>query len=370
MKRNLSLDIMRGIAILLVIGAHQHIDNHTGVSGWLARIWHDYGIVGVPLFFALSGYLIGGLILDEIRNHGTFDVIRFLVRRGFKLYPAYFVFIGYLILMPTVKAMISGEDIMHTFGIKFREFIPNLFFLQNYIGSNPAAHTWSLAVEEHFYLVLPFFILWLQAIGHIRWLTMFGLLSPIIFTGIRYICWRLGDPYVDTVPIATHLRLDGLALGVGLRALKEYSPVTFSRLGLFRWLWLILGVTLVLIPNAILPNTSCGSALILLGIVHLTIRDFGIIGRAAYPIAQLIGWIGLHSYSIYLWHVTAMGIASGKLLSHLHLDTTQTFHWFLYRTLLCISIIVMGWGLARIVEWPALQIRDRWFPSRSMKTIR
>lgn len=367
MKRNLNLDVLRGIAILLVIGAHQHINNHVGVSGWMARVWHDHGVVGVPLFFALSGYLIGGLILDELRNHGSFDVTRFLVRRGFKLYPAYFVFIGYLVVMPSAKTLLAGGDTLVTFETKLREFTPNLLFLQNYVGSNPAAHTWSLAVEEHFYLTLPFLVLWLYRTGRIRWLTMIGLLSPMVFTLLRYLCWKLGDPYVENMA-ATHLRIDGLALGVGLRAMKEYSPEAFSRLGLGRWLWLILGVKLLLLRSFLLPATACGSALILLGTVHLSIRDFGIVARWGYPMMQLLGWVGLHSYSIYLWHVTVMGIVSGKLLLHLQLDTSQTAPWFLHRTLLCISIVLIGWALARLVEWPALRIRDRWFPSQSLLT--
>jgi len=368
MKRNLNLDVLRGIAILLVIGAHQHINNYVGISGWICRVWHDHGAVGVPLFFALSGYLIGGLILDELRNHGSLDVTRFLVRRGFKLYPAYFVFIGYLVVIPSVKTLMAGGDTLVTFGAKLRDFTPNFLFIQNYVGSNPAGHTWSLAVEEHFYLMLPFLVLWLHRTGRIRWLSTIGLLSPVIFTLVRYLCEKLGDPYMQDLAGATHLRLDGLALGVGLRALKEYSPLRFSRLGLGRWLWLVLGVTLVLQRSYILPATACGSALILLGAVHLSARDFGFVARWGYPIMQLLGWIGLHSYSIYLWHVTAMGIVSGKLLSILQLDTSQTAPWFLHRTLLCISIVLIGWALARVVEWPALRIRDRWFPSQSLLT--
>jgi peptidoglycan/LPS O-acetylase OafA/YrhL len=367
MKRNLHLDILRGIAILLVIGAHQHINNYTGVSGWLARAWHDHGVVGVPLFFALSGYLIGGLILDEIRNYGSFDVMRFLVRRGFKLYPAYFVFIIYLVMMPTVKALLSGGDFFTTAETKLQEFTPNLMFLQNYVGSNPAAHTWSLAVEEHFYLMLPFLVLWLHRNGSIRWLTIIGLLSPVIFTLIRGLCWEFGDPYMQKM-FATHLELDGLLLGVGLRSLKEYSPMMFVRLSLGRWVWLLLGVVLVLQKSLILPSSACGSALILLGVLHMSAQDFGLFARWGYPLIQSLSWVGRHSYSIYLWHVTAMGIISGKLLSHLQLDTSQTVPWFLHRTLLCVSIVLVGWVLARLVEWPALRMRDHLFPSPSLLT--
>jgi peptidoglycan/LPS O-acetylase OafA/YrhL len=79
-KRNLQLDILRGIAILLVFGRHLEIPRPEGLLGIFADAWFRIGWLGVDLFFVLSGFLIGGLLVTELHNHGRIDVQRFLVR--------------------------------------------------------------------------------------------------------------------------------------------------------------------------------------------------------------------------------------------------------------------------------------------------
>lgn len=140
-KRNLQLDVLRGLAILLVIGRHMEVKRPEGVLGVLADAWYKVGWIGVDLFFVLSGFLIGGLLLTELEKHGSIDILRFLIRRGLKIYPLYFVFMVYLIFMPAVKTAISGADIFETLRIRWDLLWPNFLFLQNYVGGNPIGHT-------------------------------------------------------------------------------------------------------------------------------------------------------------------------------------------------------------------------------------
>ena len=288
------------------------------------------------------------------------------------LYPAYFVFLAYLIVMPVAKALKAGgwHNALHLLCSKLNDYWPNFLFLQNYVGSNPAMHTWSLAVEEHFYILLPILVLWLSRRGSLRWLTAIGLLSPVIFTILRLACWYLGDPYIDPAKhpfmFATHLRMDGLAIGVGLRSLKEYSPPVFQALGRWRWLWLIAGTTLMLLPVPVLPTVQVGAAMVLLGVIHLGAADFGFLSGVGVPVIRFLGWIGLYSYSIYLWHATLVGVSSKVFISHLHLDPLRPFSWFLNRILIVASCVVGGWAAARLVEWPVLKIRERYFPARPL----
>src|SRR5687767_11658986 len=95
-KRSVQLDILRGAAILLVIGRHLEVPRPDGAVGFLAGLWHRIGWLGVDLFFVLSGFLIGGLLVSELTKHGRIHIPLFLIRRGLKIYPPYFVFIGYL----------------------------------------------------------------------------------------------------------------------------------------------------------------------------------------------------------------------------------------------------------------------------------
>jgi len=121
----------------------------------------------VDLFFVLSGFLIGGLLVSELHHHGHIDIGRFLIRRGLKIYPPHFVFIGYLMLMPVAKAILAGNNVWTTFTTEWGKYWPNLLFLHNYVGTNPAGHTWTLAVEEHFYLLLPFLLAGLVWLGRV-----------------------------------------------------------------------------------------------------------------------------------------------------------------------------------------------------------
>ena len=364
-RRNLQLDVLRCIAILLVIGAHIKTDNFTGFTGWLARTWQTNGWLGVPIFFALSGYLISGLIFDELRVRNDFRIGRFLIRRGFKLYPSYYLFLAYLVAMPFLKDILAGRPALAGLRHSVAELLPNLVFIQNYVGNNPALHTWSLAVEEHFYLILPFLMLALFRRKHLNLLVILGLTSPVIFGFIKMAVALAGNPYgILSNSEGTHIWLDGLLMGVGLRALLEYAPGLFTALGRWRMAWLMAGVLILIFGRYIpyLSTPAIGSTLLLLGALHLRADDFGFMTRIGAPVVGLMAWVGMYSYSIYLWHPTFMGIARKKFISYLQLDPSQPLDWFVNRTLIVIGIIAGGWMMARIVEWPVLRFRDRYFP--------
>lgn len=378
MKRNVQMDVLRCLAILLVIGAHLNVGQPTeGVIGFLATQWHLYGGFGVPLFFTLSGFLIGGLLLNEFRKHGKISISRFLIRRGFKIYPAYFVFLLYLFFVPVLKAMLAHHDVSSLARKLFADYWPNYLFLQNYIGPNPAGHTWSLAVEEHFYLALPFALAALVAIKRISWLTPFCLLAPILFTFVRATSAWLGDPYLTDYAhtmAATHLQLDGLLMGVGLRGLVEFHPAIFAKMRSWRpALFLLAAAILIFLPGTklfgfpterILPIYTAAATALFLGIYQTKASDFGRwagrVRQAATPFAR----IGVDSYSIYLWHVTALGIM-GQVVLRLHWPTHSALGWLGAAVVITSVAVLVGAALARLVEWPVIRLRDRFFPSRS-----
>ena len=101
------------------------------------------GWVAVDVFFVLSGFLVSGLLFQEVAQTGTASPGRFLIRRGFKIYPAFWVMIAVTIFW-----------IWHRGGtISGMQVLSELFYFQNY-GWAVSFHTWSLAVEEHFYFLL------------------------------------------------------------------------------------------------------------------------------------------------------------------------------------------------------------------------
>lgn len=378
MKRNVQMDILRCLAILLVIGAHLKVGQPAdGITGTIAQQWRLHGGFGVPLFFVLSGFLIGGLLLSELRKHGRISIGRFLVRRGFKIYPAYFVFLAYLFIMPLLKALPAREDLGEIAGKLFTDYWPNFLFVQNYMGPNPAGHTWSLAVEEHFYLMLPFGIAALVATKRTHWLTAVCLLSPVFFTVVRVISAYARDPYLCDYAVtmaATHLKLDGLLVGVGLRSLVEFSPEAFARLRNWRIsLFMTALAILIFLPgrrifgfpmDRILPIHTVAGAALFVAIYQTTARDFGRLAVYVRRLAAPFARIGVDSYSIYLWHVTVLGIA-GHAILRLNWPTDTTWGWLAAAAAVTSGALVTGAALARLVEWPVIRLRDRFFPSRS-----
>jgi peptidoglycan/LPS O-acetylase OafA/YrhL len=361
-RRSIQIDVVRACAILLVMGAHLRFEEPGGIMGSIAWAWHDWGGFGVPLFFTLSGYLVCGLLLIERRNSGTIDVGRFLIRRSLKIWPAYFAFLAYLVAMPLLKGTATLSSLMS-------DYWPNVVFLNNYIGPNPALHTWSLAVEEQFYLLLAVFLVALVRTGT-SWIGPLFLLAPLIWSVIRAICALAGDPYLSdpTMP-ATHLWLDGLLVGAGVRAISEFNPEMFAMLRAWRWPLIMGGVALIASLAApwpalndvslyrILPVRALASTFILIGMLHLSMTTW---------LHAMAARIGRYSYSIYLWHVTVLGIMY-RLFSP-SLEAGNAMHWTVAVGGTVSAAILFGALMSRLIEWPIIKIRDRVFPSRSQES--
>lgn len=376
-KRNLQLDVLRGVAILLVMGRHLEVPRPDGAVGVLAEAWYRIGWLGVDLFFVLSGFLIGGLLLMELDKHGTIAVPRFLIRRGLKIYPLYIVFMAYLLMMPMAKAMIGGGDAWAALSERFGTLWPNLLFINNYVGANPEGHTWSLAVEEHFYLTLPFLLILLAATGRIRLLIPLCLSALVLCLMLRIISVWNNDAFASTVS-ATHLRIDALLSGVAIRGVAQYLPGRFMEVRRWRGVLVAAGVLLWsqnffmetgtdTFRTVGLTGTNLGAAAFLLAAYHTHAADFGRMSHFVTKIASLVAWIGLYSYGIYLWHVTVIGILTrefGNKVIAWGGGTTQLV-WLVNLLVIGGGAIIVGALLSKVVEWPVLRIRDRFFPSRT-----
>src|SRR5688572_21201285 len=151
------LDVLRAVAVLLVLARHIPTALRPGASGWSSGegwpapvSWFIRGgWVGVDLFFVLSGYLIGGLLLGEAARTGTVNIRRLLVLRAWGLCPPFFAFL----------AVALAVHWIHEGAPSLRQVAVTGLFLQTYVSMEPLvgeihAHAWSLCVEEHFYLLL------------------------------------------------------------------------------------------------------------------------------------------------------------------------------------------------------------------------
>jgi peptidoglycan/LPS O-acetylase OafA/YrhL len=136
--RNLGLDLLRFVAVFLVLGRHLHLPPDASP---ILDSWKRGGWVGVDLFFVLSGFLVSSLLFKEQIRTGSVDMWRFLIRRGFKIYPAFWCMLRFTLTVQNMQGTPPNTQTL----------LGELLFLQNYLGGI-WPHTWSLAVEEHFYL--------------------------------------------------------------------------------------------------------------------------------------------------------------------------------------------------------------------------
>jgi peptidoglycan/LPS O-acetylase OafA/YrhL len=339
--RNQRLDILRGVAILLVLGRH-----HDTIL-----LWSRMGWAGVDLFFVLSGFLISGLLFSEYKKYGRIDIKRFWIRRGFKIYPPFYA----LMLLTILYSLIRYRTVS-------RAVLGDLFFLQNYI-SCIWTHGWSLAVEEHFYVLLPLLLLmmiWLSRDKEnpFRAIPMVSIALTIacLYQRIQVVS-RPGVDW-DNVMFPTHLRVDSLFVGVVLGYYNHFQPDVLKQSSPAA---LFVGGSALLVPALLFGNIvfvgTVGLMLVFLGFACILIAS--VTGKASKNIvARALAGIGYYSYSIYLWHA----VPNYLFFPELHLSLIRF-------AIYVISAIALGIVMARLIESPSLVLRDRWFRSRSQATI-
>ena len=213
-KRQAELDFLRCIAVVSVVLCH--FDKLRGrellprVGEAIVYVLESTGWMGVDLFFVLSGFLISGLLFREHIEHHEIRIGRFFLRRGLKIYPAFYLLIAVMLL----------RDWLGGIPIKPDHLAAECFFYQNY-HAGLWSHTWTLAIEEHFYLLLPIFLLCLARFSR-NSRDPFRLV-PRIFVGLSIavlvarVLTMLGEsePYFHTYK-RTHCRIDSLMFGVVL----------------------------------------------------------------------------------------------------------------------------------------------------------
>jgi peptidoglycan/LPS O-acetylase OafA/YrhL len=358
--RTVSLDLLRLIAVLLVFGAHIYPcppELSTALYHF-TETWKRGGYVGVDIFFVLSGFLVSGLLFREYQREGTVNVGRFLVRRAFKLYPSLWVLVvaGAYLYAPVEWYQLVGE----------------LLFLQNYVG-NIWLHTWSLAVEEHFYLFISLLTAYwitntpphMDAFRHL----------PRLFWGIAIVSLVLRillgmtipySPYIHGFP--THVRLDGLMLGTFISYLWHFQGLAgHSWWRQHRYALLLIGILLLSPAFIVAQNENA----IWLSVIGNNFFDWGgaalLLGFLAFdfqsvPVARGLGRIGSYSYSIYLWHLPI------EIITRTIMEPRGLFEgagWYGYALIYVIGSILWGMAMYVLVELPFMRLRDRWFPSRA-----
>jgi len=285
------IDVLRALAIISVILYHAGFAIFNG------------GFVGVDVFFVISGYLITTILIQEFKEK-QFSIVSFYERRARRILPALLIvlLINYLVacflFLPgnlkivgqySVSAILSATNIL--LYLKGNDY----FGLES--GSNPLFHTWSLGVEEQYYLIIPILmtIFWSS-----KKYLQFTLFNCAAFISFAFIVYNSDDESFNFYMIVS--RAWELAAGSIVAVVMVYKTLLTGNA-----FYASLGVFLIITSILFLKNTSDALHLQLIApvigssLVIIFANKNNFIGRVLR--IRLIVFIGLISYSLYLWHV-------------------------------------------------------------------
>jgi peptidoglycan/LPS O-acetylase OafA/YrhL len=332
MSRIRALDGLRAISIAFVIIDHMLRNQLVSGDGPWWRF--DLGRVGVRIFFVISGFLITGLLLREFQTTGRIHLRRFFFRRFMRIAPPALVFL----------AVMAGVAAVGWSTATPRDFLHALTYTSNYVQMPwDLAHTWSLSVEEQFYLFWPLVLAAFGLAGGRVAVGVWLLAAPLF----RYVAGSTGDwPYYYLFGFEANA--DALAAGCGVALLRDtaWQSATWRRFVTGRLLWPVVGTLALTWPlTALSPMREIvGISLVNLA-VGLTVERC-----LRCPDERLTQWldapamttVGVLSYALYLCQQPLLAQARGLPLSVRFL-----------------ALAVCAYALHRLVEQPALRLRQR-----------
>ena len=360
---------LRCIAILMVVQFHAAIYIHVmGITlpqsyvQFTRCLW--FGMDG---FFILSGYLIGTMLLSGENLKSLSSIKRFYIRRAFRIFPLYYVILSlgiyFVGLTPERRSAI------------FRE----LFYLTNYpISENYLMPwSWSLSVEEHFYLAVPFLILLIKSLKSDKRILV---LCCLWFSGgiIRLLIASTLEPpwkevYVANIYAPTHCRLDIFVAGVFIAYVEKYKSKQIKQLfslPYLRWvLFFIFWVCIYVLfkPHAreikniyfeaLLPGTftSIAYTCLLLWLIHNDSFFKKILSQPFFRYAATLG------YGVYLIHIPVFVLVGGVFSKYYTSCNVYNGGWLICILTGFILCFVFAYFLHIIVEKPFLWLRDLFF---------
>jgi peptidoglycan/LPS O-acetylase OafA/YrhL len=294
-KRNIrTLDGWRCFAVIAVILFHGRFGffSYDSVPMRLAA----HGSLGVDLFFAISGFLICGLLLQEYQSHGGINLRRFYIRRCFRILPPYYAALA-------VFCALSIYGVIH---VNYA-YLPSCFlFYRNYkpLGMDEqsgfyTAHFWTLAIEEHFYLIWPILLIAVKPkrAGKVAFLLAVAVFMWRVLEG--HFQWSATILPSGNLLAHTDTRIDALLWGC-LAAIYFPKIRRYTERIRFSQLWLPILAILLVVEKLHPPGSIVLRAVLMPALVLSTvIQPESFLGRILEW--QPLRWIGTISYSLYLW---------------------------------------------------------------------
>jgi len=337
-----ALDGLRGLMTLFVLISHYFAEIPNGIDA-LAVGW-----IAVLMFFVLSGFLVGRLILEKGQHANFFSV--FYIRRCFRTLPVYFFCVIVVYAMMRIVGHAPYMEVKTEFPLwSYLTFTQNVFMAQTGdFGPHWLAPTWTLSVEEQFYLVAPALFIFLPA----RWLMpalIAGTLFAIVFRAVV-----IGTGMMPALSALVYLPgcMDPLFLGLA-------AAVVYKTVNLDRYDFALRVIPLVALAGVVaLKLLDTGGYLF-----EVFFRTIASIGCAAYILCLVRGspeaasmesrvlcFFGRTSYAVYLTHMMVVGLMHGAILGTAPNIATSAQ---LAVTVASIPVaILFGWVVTKIIEEP------------------
>jgi peptidoglycan/LPS O-acetylase OafA/YrhL len=327
------LDALRGIAILLVIAHNGTL--HYGTTSYLHPLF-DRGWMGVDLFFVLSGFLISGILLDTKESPNYFK--NFYARRVLRIWPLYYCLLAFMFVVLPHASASQGAAIF----AKSSPWWAYPFFLQNFLlplstdAAGPLGVTWSLAIEEQFYLVWPIIVRFLSK-------RQVAILAAVEIAASPFLRYFLEAHHIH-IYANFFCRLDGLMLGAFLAALVRSKDFVRER-----YIGLALAVLAVATPLAVIFDLRQAEWIVFTftslaagAIVYLSM--FWQQKWFQWPLAnRFLLFTGTISYGLFLLHKIAFAGVDG-----LHVNSAK-------HPLLALGVILIGSYVLAITSWNVLE---------------
>jgi peptidoglycan/LPS O-acetylase OafA/YrhL len=339
--------VLRGIAVLAVMV--YHCDRNVP-SLHLSYLFH-YGWTGVDLFFVLSGFLITGILLRSKQGPGYFA--NFYARRALRIWPLYFG----LLVFGFVAVPLLQPHLQPTVAQQCHPWQSYLLFVQNLVvpqsGSfGPLQITWSLCVEEQFYLLWPLVVLFCST-GTLKKLAMgAGILSLLLRLAAAH-GWLAIDGYHNTL-----CRFDGLALG----SLAAIILPELDARSIRRWAVGLGGLAIAGIAITVSTGVAKWSFIGLISLLFCATMCLAI-GSPRFPKARALAFTGRISYGLYLLHALAFDIVRDR---HVRSLVALTHNVVVNDLLLFVCSMALAFGLAfaswKLLESPALSLKRYFEP--------
>ena len=347
------LNGLRAFAIILVILCHlAHAPN---VPDFLYKIvsFTDLGSIGVRLFFLLSGFLITFLLIDELEKKGKIMIKHFFIRRSLRIFPCFY---AYLIVLFFLK--ISGIVLISTDAILWSFlYIQNLNIFQN-IDAFPSSwlvkHSWSLSVEEQFYIIYPFVFIKLKQFvsNKLHFLIIGAILIGTFFRPLNYAFPNISRLLGGSFLMHADYLVWGCCIAFGY---KKYKDIALIKLEKYKYTLLIVAVIISVLASKYAFISGfyalfCGSIVLIscayILVFFLLFPNSGIGKILEY---KPIIFIGKLSYSLYVWNLLFIG---------------NTGLWLKYQFLTVFPLniaIVIGCALVSyyVVEIPFLKLKSK-----------